>query len=325
MTINKKILDLLSQRRVLEQKLEKARKKEKKKELAQYQQWYAGELANVTPDEGILPQEETFRRHSGPLRILAEGDSWFKYCIGKGIIPLLEDNLRVRIISLAEPGDEVKYMLSGSQRKKLRWHLDHGVRLSDIVQENGGRSSGRPYGQILPYDCLLFSGGGNDLVGMDRFDRWFKTYIPNMKYEDIFDWSEIGPKFAELQAGYKELISLRDTYSPSTKIFLHGYDFVNPNGVPAKKFGRNWGGPWMKPGLDERNIPHEWRRQVIKDLLLHFRSMLEQLQVQHKNIFIVDTQGTIQSDSLWENEMHPRKKGFQMLADKFANAIRLHT
>src|SRR5205085_6360813 len=89
------------------------------------------------------------------LRILAEGDSWFEYPLrghvvanaADGVIYRLEKLLGYPIANMAHHGDEVRQMLGLNQRREIT------TRLSD---------------PNVRFDALLFSGGGNDLVG-DQF------------------------------------------------------------------------------------------------------------------------------------------------------------
>ena len=97
-----------------------------------------------------------------PLQIFAEGDSWFDYPVpffGGGIIPRLEDRLGVPILNLAKAGDEVRYMLGVEERKLLTEQLSNGC-------PAGG-----------PWDVLLFSGGGNDIVD-NPMALWIKDWNP---------------------------------------------------------------------------------------------------------------------------------------------------
>ena len=99
-----------------------------------------------------------------PLQIFAEGDSWFDYPVpffGGGIIPRLEDRLGVPILNLAKAGDEVRYMLGVEERATLTEHL----------------TDGSPAGG--PWDVLLFSGGGNDIVD-NPMALWVKDWNPAM-------------------------------------------------------------------------------------------------------------------------------------------------
>ena len=98
-----------------------------------------------------------------PLQIFAEGNSWFDYpapfFFGGGIIPRLENRLGVPILNLAKAGDEVRYMLGVEERTLLTEHLTNGC-------PAGG-----------PWDVLLFSGGGNDIVD-NPMALWIKDWDP---------------------------------------------------------------------------------------------------------------------------------------------------
>ncbi len=51
-------------------------------------------------------------------------------------------------------------------------------------------------------------------------------------------------------AGYEDLIGLRDSLSPNTRLFFHGYDFAIPDGRGICHLG-----PWLKPTFDLRGFP----------------------------------------------------------------------
>ena len=103
--------------------------------------------------KGLGPKKpkggRALKQASKPLQVFAEGDSWFDYPVpffGGGIIPRLEDKLGVPILNLAKAGDEVRFMLGVKERKLL-------ISSSPTGCPAGG-----------PWDVLLFSGGGNDIV-----------------------------------------------------------------------------------------------------------------------------------------------------------------
>ena len=53
-----------------------------------------------------------------------------------------------------------------------------------------------------------------------------------------------------MRAGYEDLIGLRDSLSPQTRLFFHGYDFAIPDGRGICHLG-----PWLKPTFDLRGFP----------------------------------------------------------------------
>jgi hypothetical protein len=149
-----------------------------------------------------------------PLQIFAEGDSWFDYPVpffGGGIVTRLENRLGVPILNLAKAGDEIRYMLGVEERIILTEHLTNGC-------PAGG-----------PWDVLLFSGGGNDVVD-NPMALWIKDWDPALPPIDLIHKSRFQTALALVRAGYEDLIELRDNLSPGTHLIFHDYDFAIPMG-----------------------------------------------------------------------------------------------
>ena len=53
-----------------------------------------------------------------------------------------------------------------------------------------------------------------------------------------------------VEAGYQDVIGMRNRLSPTTKLFVNAYDFAPPNGKGVCNVG-----PWLKPSLDYRLVP----------------------------------------------------------------------
>jgi hypothetical protein len=237
------------------------------------------------------------------LRLLAEGDSWFDYPrilgTGGGVVDHREALTGHEILNLAHHGDEVRRMMGLQQRRRLEATL------------------GDP---SLRFDALLFSGGGNDLVG-DQFCLWLRERADGMAPADAIDQQRLGSALMGVEAGYRELIAIRDRRAPGCCIVANGYDFPQPSnkGVAGQ-------GPWLKPSLDYRG----WRCRddqfkIAKLLLLSFDGLLaglerEQRQADRPFVY-VRTQGLLNRDTDWQNEIHPNRGGFGKIARAFANAL----
>ena len=238
-----------------------------------------------------------------PLQVFAEGDSWFDYPVpffGGGIIPRLEDALGVPVLNLAKAGDEVRYMLGVEERKRL------------IEQFTRGCPAGGPW------DAMLFSGGGNDIVD-NPMVLWIRDFNATMPPAALGHQARFDTALALVRAGYEDLIGLRDRLSPQTRLFFHAYDFAIPDGRRICHLG-----PWLKPTFDLRGFPTQASRfAVMKILLEQFAAMLQSLASSHTNVTFINGQGTLApTPSSWHNELHPSKAGFKAFVVLFHQALK---
>ena len=237
------------------------------------------------------------------LRLLAEGDSWFDYprFLGTrgGVIDHLEGLTGHGILNLAHRGDEVRQMMALRQRRRLEAML------------------GDP---ALGFDALLFSGGGNDLVG-DQLCLWLRERADGMAPAGAIDRQRLGSALKIVEAGYRDLIAIRDRRAPGCCVVTHGYDFPQPS-----EKGACGQGPWLKPSLDYRG----WRGrdeqfEIAKLLLLGFDELLAGLELEQRRagrpFVYIRTQGLLDRDADWQNEIHPNGRGFRKIARAFAGAL----
>lgn len=239
-----------------------------------------------------------------PLQIFAEGDSWFDYPVpffGGGIIPRLEERLGVPILNLAKAGDEVRYMLGVEERILLTTHLTDGC-------PAGG-----------PWDVLLFSGGGNDIVD-NPMALWVRDWDPAASPAAHLHEARFNTALALVQAGYEDLIAIRDRLSPSTHLVFHAYDFPIPDGRGICHLG-----PWLKPTFDLRGFPNRPAAfEVVQEMLRRFAAMLLALEGANSRITFINAQSTLAAQpSSWHNELHPAKRGFEQFAEIFYQRIKV--
>jgi hypothetical protein len=241
---------------------------------------------------------------SQPLQIFAEGDSWFEYPypgFGGSIIPRLEELVGVSILNLAEAGDEVREMMDVEQRKTLIDHLQEGC-------PSGG-----------PWDALLFSGGGNDVVD-NHLEACIKEYDPAIPLPNHIEQDNYDAVLRLLRKGYEDLIAIRDATSPTTHLVLQAYDFAIPDGRMALCFG-----PWLEPAFDYRHFPRRPRLrekfEVLKAMLQQFAALLQSLV--RPGVTFINAQGTLSpKPSSWHNELHPNEAGFERFAQMFHNKLK---
>jgi hypothetical protein len=233
-----------------------------------------------------------------PLQVFAEGDSWFHYPVpffGGSIIPRLQSRLGVPILNLAKAGDEVRYMLGVEQRRLIAQHLTDGC-------PAGG-----------PWDAMLFSGGGNDIVD-NPMALWVRDFDATLPPANLIHTPRFDHALALVRAGYEDLIELRDTLSPTTHLVFHAYDFAIPDGRGICNLG-----PWLEPTFTLRRFPvtGSSRFAVVKEMLLRFAALLTSLATA-PNVTFLNAQGTLApQSSSWHNELHPKGPGFEAFATLF--------
>lgn len=240
------------------------------------------------------------RAGRGPLNLYADGDSWFEYPLSKDTIDWIKanGNPKPTINKQAHHGDSAVERLGLAKRQRLIDNLN--------AQEHGA------------YEALLFSAGGNDIVG-DQFVIWILKYVTGTSPANGIDRLRLASILGIIRAAFDDLIRIRDDYDPQCAVFVHGYDFAFPSGKPACPGV----GPWLKPSLDFQGwTDFTLATAVVKEALLAFDKMLAQIEHDHTNVFYVRTQGTLKSSSDWANELHPTSQGFEKIAKVFLTALR---
>lgn len=238
-----------------------------------------------------------------PLKVFAEGDSWFSYPLHAdgGIIRRLSRRLGVPILNLAHAGDEVRYMLGVKQRE----------RLVQVLKD------GSPAGGA--WELILFSGGGNDIVG-DPMALWVKDWDESVNPAALLHTKRFDAAVDLVLAGYEDLLALRNALSPGTHVILHAYDFAIPDGRGACYLG-----PWLNPTFDARGFPKPLpaRTAVVEAMLRRFADRLSAFEKKNNKVSFLNTQGTLpRNTSSWHNELHPSDEGFDTFAGLFHEKIK---
>lgn len=258
--------------------------------------------------------KESMRVHPDRPVVLSEGDSWFCYPDHRNLVDHLDDVGRMSLLRLESNGDEVVEILSGKQRRKLR----------DVLA-------------AFPFDVLLFSGGGNDVVGQD----FAPLILPGDGQTNAVDCIAVeraGERFTLIRQVYVELVRLRDeahaareardpTGRPKALILTHGYDRPVPRDAGYRALGRTFAGPWLHGALKRKRIPKELWNDVAAWFLDRFADVQRGLAAQFDRFAFVDTAGTLRRSGArwkddWSDEIHPSDKGFQKVGELLRDRLR---
>jgi hypothetical protein len=252
------------------------------------------------------------------IKILAEGDSWLKYprkgiLFGKdsNIVHHLKDVVDVNgkrrfdVKNMASNGDEVVDMLSGESR-------------TDLIEELKNE----------PYKILLFSGGGNDIVGEHDFEFFIRPYRKNTAFQNLIHQGRYKRRIGQMMDAYRDLVDIAVQCSTheETNVVTHTYELATPSAVGAEFFGIKFGQSWMYPYFKEKKYPlddagFKIGNQISIFLLTEFKNALIALEDELKEVypkkrfFVVDTHNTL-TEYCWRNEIHPNSKGFGIITKK---------
>jgi hypothetical protein len=237
------------------------------------------------------------RRAAPLMRVFAEGDSWFNYPLGHAVISHLQGLIKTPIANFAWPGAETRQLLALHERREIEKRFTEGA--------EAGRK----------FDVLLFSGGGDDIVG-DQMCLFLNRYDPRQPPEKV-----LNDRFEEVldlvMGAYKDLVSLRNALSSNTLIVGHVYDYAWATGKRAC-----WLGPWLQPSLDYVGVPRgELQHAVVIEMLKRFETKLKAVAAVAGKFLVVSTHGTLQSEDEWANELHPKDPGFLKIARKFQELL----
>ena len=253
--------------------------------------------------------EDMRRWFPNRLNIVAEGDSWFEYppkwLIGKP--PNLIFHIsgwtkgKANFYCMASNGDEAVDMVSGDEKhnlvKILRWHTKAQNR--------------------KPIDLLLFSGGGNDIVGENDYERFIQANASGTTPREFLRIGRLTRKVKQIGLAYHELVDIRDHYSPTTTIITHTYDYPFASLIGVNLLGgliKNKG--WMKRYMDKVGVPDKLQTGVIRIVMGAMAEELLKVQNARSNFIVVDTRATLLNKKDWLNEIHPTRAGFKAIADK---------
>lgn len=219
---------------------------------------------------GQLDSAETPPLSEFGKRFLAEGDSWFSM---GALNPLASDNLlqgmdftqRNIAINCALPGDTLRRMVDTRRDPQF------------VALLAGARAR--------PWDALLISAGGNDLIealrarGDDvpptqrlllRQDEWGPAALGAARYLSDAGWATFS---GYLRANFEALLALRERGpSQGCPMFIHGYAVPTPR--PA---GAGPAGPWLLPAMQAYAVPEADRSALAQRLIERLATLLQSL------------------------------------------------
>ena len=252
---------------------------------------------------------------------LAQGDSWFS--LG------------------AVPPWSTTNVLEGIWLEDRRLAVDCGYpgrTLAHMVD----RVTDPTFDQLLagklawPWDGLLMSGGGNDLIDALGVEPHYAPEVRLLRRQDEWGSGSSASRYVceegwttfrgHMLAVLDVLLARRDaSRNPAMPVYLHTYDQVTPRFAPAGA-GK---GPWLAPALKAYGIPPDDWNAVADELIERLRQLWLGAAGPARNVHVIDTVGTLRradpgtkgNSNDWENEIHPNKHGYGLLGEKWREVL----
>lgn len=228
-------------------------------------------------------------------QIVAEGDSWFR-------LPQIFPFPKTCIDFLQQSGYPATNL--------AHW----GDTLDEILLA----------GQFWPYvdggaDLLLFSAGGNDVLGNGALASFLNLFDPDMTkpsdapyYVKPEFYDNLNDIVGNLENGLIKPMAARHA---NKKIIMHGYDYVIP-----RPQGPWLGSPMAFQGLDPA-FNASLCQAIVRIMIDAYNSRLKALAAKYSDVFIhLDLRGTVKKTE-WYDELHPKEVAARKIAAKFAKAI----
>lgn len=295
-------------------------------------------------------------RQVGALRILAVGDSWFAYpkqflffdfLFGgrSNILTNLVDprySPPMTILSLSNSGELIANMagLEPTDEEERAAYEQRDVSIPNAIQIAMKVASDKN----APFDYILISGGGNDLLIPTRV----KNILNNRPcpdhleiIDDCVNKDRLREYLQRVGVAYDRLAQMasgRRDYG-CVKIVTHTYDTIIPSPIGADFLGnlvRLQRGGWLYPVLQELQVFDATRKQrFVEYVFSEFQETVRRAALRNANLIVVETQGTLAAEArrrdnenskfelpeLWLNEIHPTPTGFGAFAALLRKAI----
>lgn len=240
--------------------------------------------------------------------LVSEGDSWFQFPI------FLEDVIdhlagQFNIWSVDAAGDTLQNMV-----------IDDAEYMKALRERAPAARA------------LLFSGGGNDIVGTDTrgnsiVAQVVRRFEPGRPAESYLEPAALAQKLAFVESCYRAVLTNVAAEFPNLPVICHAYDYSIP-GAPDDARNPVWAGPdqWIgRPmralGIDDPQLQRDIVRLMIDRLNERLKTLCGANNAggAFPNAWHVDARGAV--GTRWADELHPTNEGYRLVAARFAAVL----
>lgn len=258
--------------------------------------------------------DRSIREHPDWPVVVSQGDSWFSYPHEKNVIDHLDEPRSGR-----DAPDR-----KGKPASQRDWSLLRLERTQDEilgVMAGGERAFLNEILHRYEVDALLFSAGGNDLLGPD-LGALLQPFRAGMSAGEAMVEKRLTRRLEQIEDCYRELIDMVLDDGADLRVLVNSYDLPLPSCEEARLLGGRSPGPWLRPAFAAKGYPagSPLERDIPRLLLDRFCAMLDGLSNEVPTRFHrVETRGAVGTE--WADEIHPNARGAKAVAERFEKAL----
>ena len=242
--------------------------------------------------------------------LVSEGDSWFQFPV---LLNDVIDNLHedYNIWSVDASGDTLQNMVFDN------------AEYMQALRRNAGSVR-----------ALLFSGGGNDVIGLDaQGNPVIAHLVKHFEQGRLVSWYLDNPaleqRFRFIEDCYRTVLANVAREFPGLPVLCHGYDYAIPGGGPDDDRHPAWAASdqWIGRPTRERlgiNDPL-LQREIVRLLIDRLNQSLQRVCGGNnqggafRDAWHVDVRRAV--DGRWADELHPTNDGFAAVGSRFRSLL----
>ena len=165
---------------------------------------------------------------------------------------------------------------------------------------------------------MLFSGGGNDIVGPEILGYLNHKHS---KPKELLNKKIFNARLAQMKVALDFFIQSVHRTRKDCHILMDGYDYARINGKGYKLLIR-LKGPWILPAMGMKAITTKKDQKAIVIVLVdEFNKMLKSLDRKYPFFHHIDLRNAFPKDEEWDNEIHLKNRGYKKVADRYHNRM----
>ena len=278
--------------------------------------------------------------------LVAEGDSWFEY-LNRDLLNRAENVYADDLTDVVDQLSQIPNSGILAELSNYGYQIESAAHRGDTLASMA--NDDKQFAELaaviervsekeLPVAVIL-SAGGNDLIekvslsaedGLSSKAILLDTLL--RADGEGLDSSSVDFRLGEFSNDFHTLLTkitrkCEEHLDAPVPIFVHGYDYTVPDGRGYSPLAFPFAGPWLQPAFERMGYYNlKTNTELMEDLISQFNERLADIAGSpgFSHVHHVDLRGCLSNQLrkieyqwCWDNEMHPTKRGFEIVSALF--------